>query len=47
LGFDVDDRVRQLGASRSQLAEAAAWEPISRSADFDQDYPVDPVGHAI
>ena len=27
--------------SRSQLAEAAAWEPISRSADFDQDYPVD------
>jgi NAD(P)-dependent dehydrogenase (short-subunit alcohol dehydrogenase family) len=30
--------------SRSQLAEAAAWEPISRSADFDQDYPV---GHAI
>jgi NAD(P)-dependent dehydrogenase (short-subunit alcohol dehydrogenase family) len=33
--------------SRSQLAQAAAWEPISRSADFDQDYPVDLVDHAI
>jgi hypothetical protein len=33
------------GYSRSQLAEAAAWEPLSRSADFDQDYPVDPVDH--
>jgi NAD(P)-dependent dehydrogenase (short-subunit alcohol dehydrogenase family) len=32
--------------SRSQLAEAAAWEPVSRSADFDQDYPVDLVDHA-
>jgi NAD(P)-dependent dehydrogenase (short-subunit alcohol dehydrogenase family) len=25
--------------SRGQLAEAAAWEPVSRSADFGQDYP--------
>lgn len=32
--------------SRGQLAEAAAWEPLSRSADFDQDYPVDLVDHA-
>jgi NAD(P)-dependent dehydrogenase (short-subunit alcohol dehydrogenase family) len=32
--------------SESQLAEAAAWEPVSRSADFDQDYPVDIVDHA-
>ncbi|MCW2649291.1 MAG: short-chain dehydrogenase/reductase [Mycobacterium sp.] len=29
------------GYSRSQLAEAAAWAPLSRSADFDQDYLVD------
>jgi hypothetical protein len=34
------------GYSRSQLAEAAAWEPLSRSADFDQDYPVDLVDYA-
>ncbi|MFI6622190.1 SDR family NAD(P)-dependent oxidoreductase [Streptomyces sp. NPDC050528] len=27
--------------SRDQIAEAATWEPVSRSADFDQDYPVD------
>ncbi|WP_405994888.1 SDR family NAD(P)-dependent oxidoreductase [Streptomyces sp. NBC_00986] len=27
--------------SRDQIAEAAAWEAVSRSADFDQDYPVD------
>ncbi|WP_329352072.1 SDR family NAD(P)-dependent oxidoreductase [Streptomyces sp. NBC_01261] len=27
--------------SRDQIAQAAAWEPVSRSADFDQDYPVD------
>lgn len=32
--------------SRSQLEEAAAWEPLSRSADFDHDYPVDLVDHA-
>jgi NAD(P)-dependent dehydrogenase (short-subunit alcohol dehydrogenase family) len=32
--------------SRNQLAEAAEWEPVSRSADFDQDYPVDLVDHA-
>jgi NAD(P)-dependent dehydrogenase (short-subunit alcohol dehydrogenase family) len=32
--------------SRNQLAQAAAWEPVSRSADFDQDYPVDLVDHA-
>ena len=27
--------------SRDQIAEASTWEPVSRSADFDQDYPVD------
>jgi len=27
--------------SQSQLAEVAAWEPVSRSADFGQEYPVD------
>jgi NAD(P)-dependent dehydrogenase (short-subunit alcohol dehydrogenase family) len=27
--------------SCSQLEEAAAWEAVSRSADFDQEYPVD------
>jgi hypothetical protein len=27
--------------SRSQLAEADAWAQVSRSADFDQDYPAD------
>ena len=27
--------------SRSQLAEAATWEPVSRSADSGQDYPVE------
>ncbi|GII32882.1 SDR family NAD(P)-dependent oxidoreductase [Planotetraspora mira] len=27
--------------SQSQLEEAAAWEAVSRSADFDQDYPVE------
>ncbi|MFJ5262296.1 SDR family NAD(P)-dependent oxidoreductase [Streptomyces sp. NPDC088387] len=27
--------------SRAQLEEAAAWAPLSRSADFGQDYPVD------
>jgi hypothetical protein len=32
--------------SRSQLAEAAVWESVSRSADFGQDYPVDLVDHA-
>ncbi|MFF3669546.1 SDR family NAD(P)-dependent oxidoreductase [Microtetraspora malaysiensis] len=31
--------------SRSQLKEAAAWEPASRSADLGQDYPVDLVDH--
>ncbi|MDH6145319.1 NAD(P)-dependent dehydrogenase (short-subunit alcohol dehydrogenase family) [Kitasatospora sp. GP30] len=32
--------------SRGQLDEAAAWEPVSRSADFGQDYPVDLAGLA-
>jgi NAD(P)-dependent dehydrogenase (short-subunit alcohol dehydrogenase family) len=32
--------------SRGQLAEAAEWESVSRSADFDQDYLVDLVDHA-
>jgi NAD(P)-dependent dehydrogenase (short-subunit alcohol dehydrogenase family) len=32
--------------SRGQLAEAAAWEPVSRSADAGQDYPVDLVSPA-
>ncbi|MEV7954414.1 SDR family NAD(P)-dependent oxidoreductase [Streptomyces sp. NPDC088141] len=32
--------------SRGQLEEAATWEPVSRSADFDQDYPVDLVALA-
>jgi NAD(P)-dependent dehydrogenase (short-subunit alcohol dehydrogenase family) len=32
--------------SRSQLAEAAEWESVSHSADFDQDHPVDLVDHA-
>ncbi|TQF08056.1 SDR family NAD(P)-dependent oxidoreductase [Kitasatospora acidiphila] len=32
--------------SRGQLEEAAAWEPLSRSADFGQDYPVDLTGLA-
>jgi NAD(P)-dependent dehydrogenase (short-subunit alcohol dehydrogenase family) len=32
--------------SRSQLAEAAEWEPVSRSADFDRDYPVNLIDHA-
>jgi NAD(P)-dependent dehydrogenase (short-subunit alcohol dehydrogenase family) len=32
--------------SQGQLAQAAAWEPVSRSADFDQDYPADLVDHA-
>lgn len=27
--------------SNSQLAEAARWEPVSRSADYDQPYPTD------
>ncbi|MFG2372210.1 SDR family NAD(P)-dependent oxidoreductase [Streptomyces sp. NPDC048504] len=27
--------------SRDQIAQAAAWETVSRSADFDHDYPVD------
>jgi NAD(P)-dependent dehydrogenase (short-subunit alcohol dehydrogenase family) len=27
--------------SRAQIAEASAWEAVSRSADFDQEYPVD------
>ncbi|WOX07883.1 SDR family NAD(P)-dependent oxidoreductase [Streptomyces sp. N50] len=27
--------------SRDQIAEASAWEAVSRSADFDQEYPVD------
>jgi hypothetical protein len=40
------DQVMAQSYSRSQLAEAAAWEPVSRSADFDQDYPVDLVDHA-
>ncbi|MEV6482001.1 SDR family NAD(P)-dependent oxidoreductase [Streptomyces sp. NPDC051576] len=31
--------------SRAQLDEAAAWERVSRSADFDQPYPVDLVDH--
>jgi NAD(P)-dependent dehydrogenase (short-subunit alcohol dehydrogenase family) len=31
--------------SQSQLEEAAAWEPVSRSADFDQDYPVELAAH--
>jgi hypothetical protein len=33
--------------SRSQITEAAAWEPISRSADFDQAYPVGLADHGI
>jgi NAD(P)-dependent dehydrogenase (short-subunit alcohol dehydrogenase family) len=32
--------------SRGQLAEAAEWESVSRSADFDQDYLIDLVDHA-
>ncbi|MET7489883.1 SDR family NAD(P)-dependent oxidoreductase [Streptomyces sp. NPDC005538] len=31
--------------SRAQLDEAAVWERVSRSADFDQPYPVDLVDH--
>ncbi|WP_405970429.1 SDR family NAD(P)-dependent oxidoreductase [Streptomyces sp. NBC_00988] len=27
--------------SRDQIAQAATWDSVSRSADFDQDYPVD------
>ncbi|MET8827333.1 SDR family NAD(P)-dependent oxidoreductase [Streptomyces sp. NPDC004610] len=27
--------------ARGQIEEAAAWEPVSASADFDQDYPVE------
>jgi hypothetical protein len=27
--------------SRGQLDQAAAWEPVSRSADFGQEHPVD------
>ena len=27
--------------SRDQIAEASTWEAVSRSADFDQEYPVD------
>ncbi|WP_416961266.1 SDR family NAD(P)-dependent oxidoreductase [Streptomyces sp. Agncl-13] len=27
--------------SRDQITQAAVWEAVSRSADFDQDYPVD------
>ncbi|MGC0421007.1 SDR family NAD(P)-dependent oxidoreductase [Embleya sp. AB8] len=34
------------GYSRSQLEEAARWEPVSRSADFGQDYPADPADPA-
>jgi NAD(P)-dependent dehydrogenase (short-subunit alcohol dehydrogenase family) len=34
------------GYSHSQLSQAAAWEQVSLSADFDQDYPVDLVDHA-
>lgn len=30
-----------LDYSRRQIAEASAWEQVSRSADFDQPYPVD------
>ncbi|MFI6263488.1 SDR family NAD(P)-dependent oxidoreductase [Micromonospora sp. NPDC051006] len=30
-----------LDYSRQQIAEASAWEQVSRSADFDQPYPVD------
>lgn len=30
-----------LDYSRKQLAEASAWEPVSRSADFDEPYPVE------
>jgi NAD(P)-dependent dehydrogenase (short-subunit alcohol dehydrogenase family) len=32
--------------SRSQLSQAAAWEQVSRSADFDEPFPVDLVDHA-
>ncbi|MEV0738177.1 hypothetical protein AB0I51_19865 [Streptomyces sp. NPDC050549] len=32
--------------SHDQIAQAAAWEPVSRSADFDEPYPVDLVDHA-
>ena len=31
-----------LDYSRQQLAEATAWEKVSRSADFAEPYPVDP-----
>ena len=27
--------------SRGQLAQAAEWEEVSRTADFDQEYPVE------
>jgi NAD(P)-dependent dehydrogenase (short-subunit alcohol dehydrogenase family) len=32
--------------SSSQLSQAAAWEQVSRSADFDQPYPIALVDHA-
>jgi hypothetical protein len=32
-----------LDHSRRQLAEATAWEEVSRSADFGQPYPARPV----
>ena len=32
--------------SSSQLSQAAAWEQVSRSADFDEPFPVDLVDHA-
>ncbi|MBO3752371.1 SDR family NAD(P)-dependent oxidoreductase [Streptosporangiaceae bacterium NEAU-GS5] len=32
---------RALDYSQTQLAEATAWEPVSRSADFAEAYPVD------
>jgi len=31
--------------SRDQIAQAAAWERVSQSADFDQPYPADLVDH--
>jgi len=34
------------GYSRGQIAQAAAWQRVSQSADFDQPYPADLVDHA-
>jgi hypothetical protein len=36
-----------LAYSKKQLAEAEAWEQVSRSADFDQPYPVPQPADAV